>query len=227
MAAAALAALALPQHNSLETAAQLVLHLRQCGLSDNRILSAIERIPRHIFMPANLRGRAHADRAYPIDCGQTGLSPSTIARIITGLQPAPKMKVLEVGCGSGYMTAVLAMLSGVVVSLDRYRSLVTDAQSRLRSLGLKNVVLWHDDGIGGFEAKSPYDRIVLNGSVRRLPEGLLDQLKPYGRCVAAIGEPGGEQDLMLYVRDERNEINQRLLGKVRMIALVPGKAMAL
>jgi protein-L-isoaspartate(D-aspartate) O-methyltransferase len=227
MSASALAARSPSQYNKLETAAQLILSLRQSGFSDSRILSAIESIPRHIFMPANLRGRSHFDRAFPIDCGQIGLPPSTIARMITALQPAPKMKVLEVGCGSGYMTAVLALLSGLVISVDRYRALVNDAQSRIRSLGLKNVVLLQEDGMAGFEAKSPYDRIVLTGAIRKMPDGMLDQLKPFGRCVAPIGEPGGEQQLTLYIRDENNHIAMRVLGTVRMVSLVSGKAACL
>ena len=123
--------------------------------------------------------------------------------------------------------AIILGKSGEIVTYKQLDERSNQGAQLFRSLGLKNVVLLQEDGMAGFEAKSPYDRIVLTGAIRKMPDGMLDQLKPFGRCVAPIGEPGGEQQLTLYIRDENNHIAMRVLGTVRMVSLVSGKAACL
>lgn len=209
--------------DEVEARAALVLALRRRGIGDRAVLSAIERVPRRLFLSALHHHLAYDDAALPIECGQVASAPSFVAQIALELELKPEHTVLEVGTGSGYQAAVLAHLAGRVESVDRYRTLVDLAGQRAAALKLKTVRIHHADGLLGLGAQGPYDRIVLNGSVTEIPPGLFAQLKPGGILIAPLGIPREPQNLVKLMRAGGSE-ERRKLGSVRMISLIPGLA---
>jgi protein-L-isoaspartate(D-aspartate) O-methyltransferase len=149
--------------------ASLVMRLRALGLAEPRLVGAFETVPRRLFVPARYHEDAYADRAVPIECGQTLQAPSAMAGALKALDPRPGQAILEVGCGSGYQAAVLAALGARVVTLDRYRTLVELAEDRFASLKL-SVTALAADGFDGFSRHAPYDRILVDGAVARVPD---------------------------------------------------------
>jgi len=206
-----------------EARAGLVLALRGRGIGDRSLLSAIERLPRRLFLPARYHRLAYEDASIPIECGQSVSAPSYVARIVQALALSKEHRVLEVGTGSGYQTAVLGHLAGEVDSIDRYRTLVDLATQRAAVLKLRNVRIHQGDGLHGLKERSPFDRIVLTGAVAEVPEVLIAQLAPEGILIAPVGEPGKPQVLTLIRRgaagDQRQEID-----RVRLVSLTKGKA---
>lgn len=203
--------------------AQLVLTLRGQGIGDRAVLSAIERVPRRLFLAAVHHGLAYEDASLPIECGQTVLAPSFVARIVQALQLTASHRVLEVGTGSGYQAAVLAHVAGEVESIDRYRTLANLAGQRIAALKLANVRTHHGDGLEGMKQKAPFDRIVLTGAVAEVPELLLRQLAPDGILIAPVGEAGQLQTLVRITRQEGGERREDL-DTVRLVSLRPGRA---
>lgn len=174
-----------------ETAAFL-MDLRARGVRDLAVLRAMEGVPRTLFAPARCADLARADVSLPIPCGQTMLAPSHVALLLAALAPKPGQRVLEIGTGSGYVTALLARLAGEVVSLERYRGLAIAAAERLGALALTHVAVMHRDGLADLADLGAFDRILLTGSVASLPPGLLTALGPEGILVAAVRmEEGG------------------------------------
>lgn len=209
--------------DEVEARAALVLGLRRRGIGDRAVLSAIERVPRRLFLSAVHHNLAYDDAALPIECGQVVSAPSFVARVMQELELKPEHSVLEVGTGSGYQAAVLSHLAGRVESVDRYQTLVDLAGQRTAALKLKTVRIHHADGLLGLSAQGPYDRIVLNGSVTEIPQGLFAQLKPGGILIAPLGIPREPQTLIKLNRAGGSE-ERRKLGVVRMISLLPGLA---
>jgi protein-L-isoaspartate(D-aspartate) O-methyltransferase len=204
-------------------AARLILQLRQSGISDPALLSAIETIPRSHFLPASLQDAAWDDVSLPIACGQTISRPMAIAGMVNALRPAPDLSVLEVGSGSGYQTAVLSKLFRRVFSLERYRTLVDFARERVRALELYNIEIMHSDGFQGWPLAAPFDRIILGGAVESLSDGLLAQLKPNGILVAPIGE-GESQHVHALIGDGKGGFEDLVLSPSRFLLLQPGLA---
>ncbi|MDR6953729.1 protein-L-isoaspartate(D-aspartate) O-methyltransferase [Ancylobacter sp. 3268] len=203
--------------------AALLLSLRQRGLRDRSILRAMEQVPRHLFIASAFRHLAWSDQALPIECGQSISQPSLVARMTGALEPGPQHRVLEIGTGSGYQTAVLAHLAGRVISLERFHTLAAEARARLKALELANVDVVVADGRYGYLATSPYDRILVTAAVREVPPALLAQLNYGGILVAPVGEPDGTQVLMRIVSTPEG-LERHELGRVRFVPLLPGVA---
>lgn len=203
-----------------------ILGLRQRGIRDVAVLRAMELVPRPLFVDPTLRRHAYDDVALPIGCGQTMSQPSLVATMTEALSITAEHSVLEVGTGSGYHAAVLSHLAARVVTVDRYRSLVTEAQTRFEVLGLRNVTAFVGDGIQGMPARAPFDRILVTAAGTDIPMALVDQLKFGGVIVMPLGPPEELQTLVRYVKEQSGRTRTDLM-KVRFVPLVPGAAATL
>jgi protein-L-isoaspartate(D-aspartate) O-methyltransferase len=167
---------------------RFVLEMRQAGVTDARILSALERTPRTHYAPSHLEGLALDDVGLPLAHGQTMTKPSVVARMVTALDPQAGDMVLEIGTGSGFQAAVLSQLAHRVVTLERWRDLAADARGRFGTARLMRTFAHVADGLGGWADGAPYDRIIVNAAMDDFPLSLLDQLKAGGVLVAPLGE---------------------------------------
>ena len=204
---------------------QLVMALRGGGITDAKVLAAIERTPRDLFVPDRFQDQAFDDRALPIDCGQTISQPFIVAHMTQALKLDDRMKVLEIGTGSGYQAAVLARLARRVYSVERYRTLLREAEARFEALRLSNIVTRHGDGSLGWPEQAPFDRIILTASAPARPDAVLGQLKTGGICVAPVDREA-RQVLMRYERTADRLIETELMD-VRFVPLVKGEARSL
>jgi protein-L-isoaspartate(D-aspartate) O-methyltransferase len=168
-------------------AIQLVMALRKQGITDNKVLSAIERTPREMFVDEPFAWRAWDNSALPIACGQTISQPYVVAYVTQELKLEAKMRVLEIGTGSGYQAAVLAPLCRKVYTIERHRPLLKEAEARFKALKLDNIITRHGDGLKGWPEQAPFDRILLSAAVAGPPEILIKQLKPGGMLIAPMG----------------------------------------
>ena len=203
--------------------AKLVLGLRSNGVTDPQVLNAIERTPRDLFVPNLFQERAWEDSALPIACGQTISQPLIVGMMTQALTLEPRARVLEIGTGSGYQTAVLSRLSRLVYSVERYRTLLRDAEARLKSLGLMNIITKFGDGGEGWPEQAPFDRIMVTAAMDAEPKVLLAQLKRNGVLVAPIGR-GPVQSLKRYVGDGHGGFAEETLTDVRFVPLLDGVA---
>ncbi|WP_296579204.1 protein-L-isoaspartate(D-aspartate) O-methyltransferase [Xanthobacter sp.] len=206
--------------------AAFILRLRQRGIRDLAVLRAIELVPRPLFVDPMMRRHAYDDVALPIACGQTMSQPSLVAAMTEALGVTADHTVLEVGTGSGYQAAVLSHLAARVVTVDRYRSLVSEAQTRFEVLGLRNVTAYVGDGMNGMPARAPFDRILVTAAATDIPAALMDQLKLGGVIVAPLGAPEEVQTLVRIVKEQSGRTRTDLM-KVRFVPLVPGAAATL
>jgi protein-L-isoaspartate(D-aspartate) O-methyltransferase len=206
-----------------EDLARLILSLRQAGVTDPAVLNAIEKTPRQLFVPAQFQDRSWEDRALPIACGQTISQPLIVGLMTQALTLEPRARVLEVGTGSGYQTAVLSPLSRLVYTIERYRTLLGEAEARLKTLGITNVITRFGDGGEGWPEQAPFDRILVTAAAETEPKALLAQLKPNGVLVAPVGR-GAVQTLKRYVGDGNGGFDREDLGDVRFVPLLPGVA---
>lgn len=174
-----------------------ILRLRSRGLTDQRVLNAVSTLPRPVFVLEEHAALAWDDIALPIQCGQTITPPVLVATIAERLEVEPTHRILEIGTGSGYLTAVLARLSRRVLTMDRWRTLITEAEERLRAVSILNVTMMVEDGSKGWRANAPFDRIVTTAALEAVPEVILEQLAEGGRLVAPIGGKGTEQRLAM------------------------------
>lgn len=177
-------------------------------IRDNRVLAAITIVPRHLFVPEALRGNAYADHALPIAAGQTISQPFIVARMTELLEIDRSSKVLEIGAGSGYQTAILACLAKDVYAVERIKELADEAARQLRGLDFRNVYLRCADGTKGWEAGAPFDAILVAAGGPEIPEPLLQQLKIGGRLVIPIGETQESQTLMRIIRTDTGFLKQ-------------------
>lgn len=183
---------------------QLVETLQGKGVRDMAVLRAIATIPRHRFVPESLRHRAYEDVALPIGAGQTISQPYVQARSCELLRLTGRERVLEIGTGSGYQTALLSMLAETVFSIERIAELARHAHDVVRSLDLPNITIMHNDGTLGWKPNAPYDAIVVAAASPSIPQPLLDQLTPGGRLVIPIGTQDA-QSLTLITRHLEDE----------------------
>lgn len=204
-------------------AASLILRLRALGISDRRVLNAIETVPREMFVPAEYADYAYDDRALPISCGQTISAPSIVALMTAQLDVRDRHKVLEIGTGSGYQTAILAKLARRVTTIERYRSLVREAEVRWEAIGLRNISAMAGDGTAGWSRQAPFDRILITAAAEKAPANLVAQLVDGGILIAPLGPADGVQRLTLFAKDGER-IETRDLGAVRFVPLVAGVA---
>lgn len=172
------------------------------GIRDPNVLEAMRSVPRHFFVPEALRGRAYGDHALPINFNQTISQPFIVARMSELLELNKNSRVLEIGAGSGYQTAVLARLASQVYSIERIGELAREAQARLRELGIYNATVKAFDGTLGWNAHSPYDGILVAAGGPRIPEPLIAQLKTGGHLVIPIGETRESQKLVRVIKTE-------------------------
>jgi protein-L-isoaspartate(D-aspartate) O-methyltransferase len=206
---------------SQRTRDRLIQRLYEEGLSDPRVLEVIRRTPRHLFVDEALAHRAYEDTALPIGHNQTISQPFMVGRMTELLLAAgPLDKVLEIGTGSGYQTAVLAQLVERVFSVERIQTLQERAKERLVELKLRNVVFRWGDGWEGWPALAPYNGIIVTAAAADVPQALLDQLAPGGRLVIPVGA-GDVQQLMLIVRED-NGFSRHVLDAVRFVPLLNG-----
>ncbi|HVF50223.1 MAG TPA: protein-L-isoaspartate(D-aspartate) O-methyltransferase [Pyrinomonadaceae bacterium] len=169
---------------------------------DERVLDVMRRVPRHLFVPEALQGRAYGDHALPIAANQTISQPYIVARMSELLEVSAESRVLEIGAGSGYQTAVLSGLSGQVYAIERIAELAREAQARIRSLGIYNATVKCFDGTLGWSANAPYDAILVAAGGPEVPEPLLEQLKVGGRLVVPVGTSRDAQRLVRAIRTE-------------------------
>ncbi|MBS0472797.1 MAG: protein-L-isoaspartate(D-aspartate) O-methyltransferase [Proteobacteria bacterium] len=166
---------------------QLIMELRRQGIDDPRVLDAVERTPRAAFVDEPLAHAAFDNTALPIACGQTISQPFVVAYMTQRLGVQPTHRVLEIGCGSGYQAAVLSPLCRRVYTVERHKPLLKQAEARFKALGLHNVTTKHGDGFKGWPEQAPFDRIILSCAVAKVPESLIEQLKPGGILIAPVG----------------------------------------
>lgn len=206
---------------SQRTRERLIQRLYEEGLSNARVLEVIRRTPRHLFVDEALAHRAYEDTALPIGHNQTISQPYMVGRMTELLLAAgPLDKVLEIGTGSGYQTAVLAQLVERVFSVERIQGLQERAKERLVELNLRNVVFRWGDGWEGWNALGTYNGIIVTAAAAQVPQALLDQLAPGGRLVIPVGS-GDVQQLLLIVREEEG-FSRHVLDAVRFVPLLNG-----
>jgi protein-L-isoaspartate(D-aspartate) O-methyltransferase len=203
--------------------ANLILRLRRMGVTDTRVLSAIEAIPRDLFVPPESQPDAYAERALPIECGQTISAPAIVGMMTAALDIGDRDRVLEVGTGTGYQTAVLSRLARRVYSIDRFRTLVAAAEDRFKALRIANITTMVGDGMLGWPQQAPFDRIIVSASGEQVPDALLKQVKVGGVVVMPIGAADGIQRLTRMVRGQSG-FDETSLADVRFVPLIPGKA---
>ena len=207
---------------SKRTRERLVSRLADKGIKNQQVLGVIREMPRHLFVDEAIASRAYEDTALPIGQGQTISQPYIVARM-TELLLADGIpeKVLEIGTGCGYQTAVLASLVPVVYSVERIEGLLQQAKQRLRQLKINNVYFKHSDGSWGWDYKAPYDGIVVTAAPREVPEALLKQMAVGGRMVIPVGEQGREQKLAVIYRTP-DGYEQEIHDSVSFVPLVGG-----
>ena len=203
--------------------ARLILALRSQGVTDPKVLGAIERIPRDLFVPELFQDRSWEDSALPIACGQTISQPFIVGLMTQALRVEPRSRVLEIGTGSGYQTAVLSRLCRFVYSVERYRTLLGEAEARLKQLSVSNVFTRFGDGGEGWPEQAPFDRILVTAAAPDEPKTLLSQLKPNGILVAPVGK-GPVQQLKRYIADGKGGVAVETLCDVRFVPLLDGVA---
>lgn len=207
---------------SQRTRDRLIERLRSQGISDSKVLDTIRATPRHIFLDEALSHRAYEDSALPIGFQQTLSQPYIVARMTELLLAlGPRERVLEVGTGSGYQTAILAQLVDRVFSVERIRPLQEKARQRLRHLKLHNVHLRHADGGMGWPQRGPFDAILSAAAPEVVPQELLDQLAVGGRLVIPVGKQGQQQSLYVYDRHE-DGFDEQCIEPVMFVPMVGG-----
>lgn len=206
---------------SRRTRGRLVERLRAEGIRDDRVLDAIRDVPRHIFVDEALSSRAYEDTALPIGAGQTISQPYVVARMTEALLAGGRLnRVLEVGTGCGYQTAILARFAAEVYSIERIQSLLSQARQRMHDLKINNVRIRHGDGEKGWPEHAPYDGILVAAAPASVPAALIDQLGDGGRLVIPLGH-GGAQDLKLITK-MGDDLEEQILERVAFVPMVSG-----
>jgi protein-L-isoaspartate(D-aspartate) O-methyltransferase len=192
--------------------------LRGRGIDDERVLAAMEEVPRERFLPPQMRHRAYADSALPIGSEQTISQPWIVAAICQALRLQGSELVLEVGTGSGYSAAVLSLLASHVVSIERHEALSREAARVLKSLGIGNVELMVGDGSLGVPGRAPFDAIAVHATAPAPPPALLGQLADHGRLVTPVA--AGESDVLTVVERQEERLDTKTIGPCRFVPLI-------
>ena len=200
--------------------AQLIMTLRGQGIGNATVLSALESVPRELFVPPALRQHAYENASLPIALDQTISQPYVVARMTEALRLTGRERVLEIGCGSGYQAAVLTYLCRRVYSMERLKPLLVDAENRLRDLRISNISLRHGDGVKGWPEAAPFDRIILTCGSAKIPDILLQQLKIDGIMVAPEGTASAQQLVVITRRESGFE--REVLMPVTFVPLIEG-----
>ena len=200
----------------------LLLDLKQQGISDIKVLNIIEHIDRSLFIDTNLKEKSNLNVALPIDCGQTISQPLVVAHMTQTLDISKKMRVLEIGTGSGYQSLVLSKLSRFVYTIERHNILLKKAKNLLQSLEINNVFFKHADGGLGWSEQAPFDRIIVTASAPEIPTKLLNQLVDNGIMVIPVGEDNDNQVLKKIIKKGDSFIVKNIMN-VRFVPLLEGK----
>jgi protein-L-isoaspartate(D-aspartate) O-methyltransferase len=199
------------------------LALRRRGISDQAVLRAMDEVPREHFVTPELSDSAYADQALPIACGQTISQPYVVAYMTEQLDVEPQHRILEIGTGSGYQTAILSRLAREVLSIERYRTLADNARERLKTLAYANVTVLAGDGFTGAPDRAPFDRIIVTAAAEEVPDALVEQLGEGGKMVLPLGPRNGTQHIVKLAKTAGGMTRQNLIA-VRFVPLLPGQA---
>ena len=211
-----------PDRFTLERQKMVETQLRARGIGDERVLRAMERVPRHEFVESRYRYQAYEDHPLPINAGQTVSQPYIVALMLEILRLEPTFKVLEIGTGSGYQTAILAEMCAHVYSVERHPQLASEARETLSRLGFTNVTLRVGDGSQGLPEHAPFDAVVVSAAATQIPKPLFDQLSEGGRMIIPVG-PHEVQELQL-VRKREGKPLITLLDGCRFVPLIGSAA---
>lgn len=203
--------------------ARMMLDLRRGGVTETRVLAALEATPRAAFLPSHFKDRAYDDVALPIGHHQTVSQPTVVGRMTQALEVGPRMKVLEIGTGSGYQAAVLAALCRRLYTIERHAPLMKAAEERFKRLGLVNITTLVGDGTRGWPEQAPFDRIIVTAAAADVPPILIGQLDDKGIMVIPVGLDENDQTL-LKVRRTPTGVETEDLGSTRFVPLVAGGA---
>lgn len=204
---------------------RLIMHLRRHGITDTNVLAAIERVPREEFVPPLFFDQAYEDRALPIGLGQTISQPLVVATMSQTLELNDRLKVLEIGTGSGYQAAILSRLCRRVYTMERHRPLLDIAQERFARMNLRNITTLMGDGMKGWPVQAPFDRIIVTAAAHgEVPRDLLNQLALGGIMIVPVGPDGLGQTLVRYVRVTEDEFAAQEILPVRFVPLLPDVA---
>jgi len=199
----------------------MIMRIRGRGISDNAVLKAMELAPRKYFVDESLWEVAYDEQSLPTSCGQTLSPPLTIALMTQMLELSPEHKLLEIGCGSGYHTAILSKIVKRVYSVERYKLLIREAEARFKALGITNHVIRHGDGRYGWGGQAPFDRIILTCALRAEPAMLIDQLAPNGKLVAVV------DDQLTRYSKARKKVSVETLFPLQVPMIEAGKSKSL
>ena len=202
---------------------RLILELTKNGINDVKVLQCIEEIPRSIFIESSIKSKSNLNIALPIECGQTISQPYVVALMSQSLDLNKKIRVLEIGTGSGYQTSILSKLARFVYTIERYETLKKNAESKFKDLGFKNIFCKHADGGLGWKNQAPFDRIIVTASAPEIPMTLLKQLNNNGIMIIPIGEDNNDQILTLVKKNNEGYVFKSSLMKVRFVPLLEGK----
>jgi protein-L-isoaspartate(D-aspartate) O-methyltransferase len=202
---------------------ELLLALRRQGISDQAVLRAMDEVPRERFVEPQDAAMAYADRALPVSCGQTISQPYVVAYMTEQLAVQPHHRVLEIGAGSGYQTAVLSRLAREVVTIERYRTLADKARERLAGLGFDNVEVVAGDGLIALPGQGAFDRILVTAAGADIPQSLIDQLADGGVLIMPVGPAEGTQRIVKVTHTAQGLKREDLIA-VRFVPLLPGAA---
>lgn len=200
----------------------LIMELRRGGIADRRVLGVIETLPREQFLAAPFQDRAYENSALPIAHGQTISQPYTVAYMTQALEVGARMKVLEIGTGSGYQAAVLSRLCRRVYSIERYRTLLEEAEARFAALDYHNITTRHGDGWKGWPEQAPFERIIITAAAPDVPPRLVEQLGEGGILVAPVGVDG-DQKIVRLRKSEGGLVREDMIS-TRFVPLVQGVA---
>jgi protein-L-isoaspartate(D-aspartate) O-methyltransferase len=201
--------------------AQLVKEIAGKGITDERVLRAVEEVPRHFFFDSAFTEQAYIDKAFPIGAGQTISQPFTVAFQTQLLEVKPGDKILEIGTGSGYQAAILSVLKAKVYTIERQKELFRYSQNIINQMGYKRIVFFFGDGYKGQPSYGPYDKIIITCGAPSLPEELIEQLRPGGFLVAPIGE-GRVQEMHRYVKNENGTLTTEKYGDFSFVPMLKG-----
>ena len=200
---------------------RLIMELRRAGIADARVLGAIEKVPRELFVPAPFQDQAYENVALPIGHAQTISQPYIVALMTELLALSGREKLLEIGTGSGYQAAILSRLCRRVFTVERHRELARAAEQRFAALRLSNIVTRFGDGAKGWPEQAPFDRIIVTAAAPEIPAAMVDQLAPGGTMVLPVGAEYRDQQLVRVRREEAGFVADDL-GWVRFVPLVAG-----
>jgi protein-L-isoaspartate(D-aspartate) O-methyltransferase len=202
---------------------RLVMDLRNAGVTDTRVLAAIERVPRETFVEESFQDQAYANQALPISCGQTISQPLVVGLMTQALEISDRHKVLEVGTGSGYQAAILSKLARRVYTIERHRDLLAIAEQRFKLLNLHNITTIVGDGYKGWPGQQPFDRILVTAAARIVPPDLVAQLSDEGGImVLPVGDVAGLHQEVIRVRKDGKQFKSERMFPVRFVPLVQG-----